>query len=162
MAHIRACDKLIHKINSRFYCWVPGDALDCENLDLLLPEGFRELLNVFLFNAPTQIEKIQRGNLERYRWFPKRFRPRINLRDCCAAGTTEQQEQVENLQASAKCAMVHAVSLREGPEIYSFKNEYAALSALSLEEKYSFLFKESPGFARRRLIACSPKRTWRG
>jgi hypothetical protein len=58
--------------------------------------------------------------------------------------------------------MVHAVSLGEDPEIYSFKDEYAALSALSLEEKYSFLFKESPGFARRRWIVWRPKRTWRG
>jgi hypothetical protein len=146
MAHLRAYDKLIHKINSRFYCWVPGDTLDCENLDLLLPEGFRELLNVSLFNALSQIEKIQRGNLERYRWFPKRFCPRIDLRDCCAAGPTEQQEHAENLQASAKCAIVHAIGLRENPEIYSFKNEYATLSMLSFEEKYSFLFKESPGF----------------
>jgi hypothetical protein len=51
--------------------------------------------------------------------------------------------------------MVHVVSLREDPEIYSYKNEYAALSALSREEKYSFLFKESPVFGLHR------RATWR-
>jgi hypothetical protein len=55
--------------------------------------------------------------------------------------------------------MVHAVSLREDPEIYSFKNEYAALSALSLEEKYSFLFKESPGFGLHRWTTWRQKKT---